>query len=148
MAKKDYDDLNQLLNDLQDEISTAMLATVDKEIKEVYREKVDEAYNSYSPNYYIRRYDKDGGFGDEDMWESSLDIKRGSLEYTLTNEAKAVGEDYGERLDSIIENGYYQYEPNPGKREVYKNTQDELESRNIVEKALEDTLKKTGWDIN
>ena len=146
MANKDYDDIAELLTDLEDDVSTILLTDLDKEVKEIYKEQVDLAYSSYEPTYYIRRYDRNGGFADESNWQSDISKKRNGFEYTLENEALAVGEDRGDRLDMIIEEGIYQYTPNPGKREVYQNTQDYIDDNDVAEKVLEKSLKNKGWD--
>ena len=146
MANKDYDDIAELLTDLEDDVSTILLTDLDREVKEIYKEQVNLAYSSYEPSYYIRRYDRNGGFADESNWQSDISKKRNGFEYTLENEALAVGEDRGDRLDMIIEEGIYQYTPNPGKREVYQNTQDYIDDNDVVEKVLDKSLKNKGWD--
>lgn len=146
MANKDYDDIAELLTDLEDDVSAILLTDLDREVKEIYKEQVNLAYSSYEPSYYIRRYDRNGGFADESNWQSDISKKRNGFEYTLENEALAVGEDRGDRLDMIIEEGIYQYTPNPGKREVYQNTQDEIDNSDILEKALDKSLRNKGWD--
>ena len=146
MANKDYDDIAELLTDLEDDVSTILLTDLDREVKEIYKEQVNLAYSSYEPSYYIRRYDRNGGFADESNWQSDISKKRNGFEYTLENEALAVGEDRGDRLDMIIEEGIYQYTPNPGKREVYQNTQDYIDDNDVAEKVLEKSLKNKGWD--
>ena len=146
MANKDYDDIAELLTDLEDDVSTILLTDLDREVKEIYKEQVNLAYSSYEPSYYIRRYDKNEGFADKSNWKSYISKKRNELEYEFENEALAVGADYGERLDMIIEEGKYQYNPNPGKRAVYQNTQDEIDNSDILERTLDKSLKNKGWD--
>ena len=146
MTNKDYDDIAELLADLEDDVSTILLTDVDREVKEIYKKQVDLAYSSYEPSYYIRRYDRNGGFADESNFHSEITKKRNEFEYKFENMALAAGENYGERLDMLIEEGVYQYNPNPGKRPVYQNTQDYIEDNEIVEKVLDKSLKNKGWD--
>lgn len=139
MAKKDYDDLDELFNDLEDEITTSMLVgSVSKRVRETYSNNVEKMYDSYESNY-IRRGYWNGGFGDENNWETEVTINGDSFEYTLTNEAKPVY-DTEYRLDEIIEEGIYDY-GNAPERPVYEWTSEELNSGNIIEKALEKDLK-------
>lgn len=140
MARKD-DDLESILDELKSEISTSMLAgSINNVVKEVYKKNIDKMYDSYEPTYYMRR-GYNGGFGDENNWETSVSDSKDSLELELTNEAKPMY-DTQHRLDTIIEEGMYDYNTNPGKREVYQWTQDEIDSSNIIEKALEEDLKE------
>lgn len=140
MTRNDYDNLDDLFNDLEDEITNSMLAgEVNKVVKEVYADNVERMYSTYEPNYYIRRGYSNGGFGDEDNWETNVTINGDNLELELTNEAKPVN-DKNYRLDEIIEEGIYDY-GNAPKRPVYEWTSEELNSSNIIEKALEKDLK-------
>lgn len=140
MGKKDYEDLDDLLNDLSDEISTSMLVgEINNAVKEVYSNNVEKMYDAYEPKSYIRRGYWNGGFGDDANWQSSVSVLVDSLELELTNEAKPVYDtQYG--LDEIIEEGIYDY-GNVPKRPVYEWTQAEIDNSNIIEKALEKDLK-------
>lgn len=144
---KDYDDINGLLADLENDISTIMKTDMNKEVKSIYKEKVDEMYDSYDRSYYEPRYNRDGGFADESNWREHVDKNKGLIEYTLENEALGVDDAYGERIDEIIETGKgYTWRNRPNPRTVYQNTQDEIDSSNTVEKVLEKSLKNKGWN--
>ena len=56
MGKRIYDDEFELFSDLEEELSTSMLTSVDKAVKKVYKRNVEKMYDSYSPTYYKRRY--------------------------------------------------------------------------------------------
>lgn len=140
MARKEYNNLDELFNDLKDELSTSMLTSVDKVVKKVYRDNVKKMYDSYNPTYYQRRYD-DGGFLDENNWQSSIDETGDSFEYVMTNETLANGDDRGDKLDTYIEEGIYSWEKSPKKRPVYEWTQEEIDSSNEVENAIYKDLK-------
>ena len=116
MPKRIYDDDTELFGDLE------------------------EAYNSYDRTSYIPRYDK-GGFLDEDNWESRVDETGDTFEYIITNETLANGDNKGDRLDTYIEEGIYNWKRHPGKREIYSNTQEEIDSSNEVENAIYKDLK-------
>lgn len=140
IGKRIYDDEFELFNDLKDELSTSMLTSVDKVVKKKYRDNVKKMYNSYNPTYHQRRYDNDG-FLDEDNWQSSIDEMGDSFEYIMTNETLANGDDRGDRLDKYIEEGIYSWRRHPGKREVYFDTQNEIDSSNEVENAIYKDLR-------
>ena len=142
MPKRIYDDEFELFSDLEEELSTSMLTSVDKVVKKVYKRNVEKMYDSYSPTYYKRRYD-DEGFGDESNLESRVDETGDSFEYVMTNETLANGDNRGDRLDVYIEEGKYNWSRKPGKREVSKLTQQEIDSSSEVENAIYKDLK--GW---
>lgn len=141
MGRKAYDDEFELFGDLKNDITNSMLTSVDKTVKKVYKRNVDKMYNSYNPTYYQRRMENEG-FGDKDNWQSSLDCVGDTFEYVMTNETLANGDNRGDRLDTYIEEGIYNWKRHPGKREVYSNSQDELDSSNEVENAIYKDLKE------
>lgn len=140
MAKRIYDDEFELFSDLEEELSTSMLTSVDKVVKKVYKRNVEKMYNSYDRTSYIPRYDK-GGFLDEDNWESRVDETGDSFEYIMTNETLANGDNRGDRLDTYIEEAKYNWSRKPGKRPVYEWTQEEIDSSSEVENAIYKDLK-------
>lgn len=147
MKKDDYDDISELLSDLEEDMSAVVFTNVDEKIKEVYSKHVEEdVYQAYEPIYYARRYNSKGGFADEDNFESNIIPTKNGFEYVLTNEAKPIY-DKKYRLDEIIENGIYNSSNNPGKRKVYENTQKEIDSTNVIENEIEKNLKMNGWEF-
>lgn len=140
MGRKAYDDEFELFSDLENDITNSMLTSVDKTVKKVYKRNVDKMYNSYNPTYYQRRMENEG-FGDKDNWQSSVDCVDDTFEYVMTNETLANGDNRGDRLDTYVEEGIYNWKRHPGKREVYSNSQDELDSSNEVENAIYKDLK-------
>lgn len=141
MGNKAYDDEFELFGDLKNDITNSMLTSVDKAVKKVYKRNVDKMYSSYKATYYPRRMEN-GGFGDEDNWQNSVDCVGDTFEYVMTNETLANGDNRGDRLDTYIEEGIYNWKRHPGKREVYSNSQDELDSSNEVENAIYKDLKE------
>lgn len=138
--KKIYDDEFELFSDLEEELSTSMLTSVDKVVKKVYKRNVEKMYNSYNPTYYQRRMEN-GGFGDEDNLESRVDETGDSFEYIMTNETKPVY-DTNYRLDEIIESGEgYTWKRYPKARQVSEWVQDDLDSSNEIENAIYKDLK-------
>lgn len=141
MGKKIYDDEFELFNDLEDDITNSMLTSVDKVVKKVYKCNVDKMYDSYNPTYYQRRMEN-GGFGDEDNWQSSIDCVGDTFEYVMTNETLANGDNRSDRLDTYIEEGIYNWKHHPEARSVYEWTQDELDSSNEIENTIYKDLKE------
>ena len=142
MAKRIYDDDAELFGDLEEAITNSLLTSVDRKVKKIYKGNVKKMYNSYDRTSYIPRYDK-GGFLDEDNWESRVDETGDSFEYVMTNETLANGDNRGDRLDTYIEEGKYNWSRKPGKRPVYEWTQEEIDSSSEVENAIYKDLK--GW---
>lgn len=140
MTKKIYDEYDELFSDLEEELSTSMLTSVDKAVKKVYKRNVEKMYDSYNPTYYQRRMES-GGFGDEDNLESIVDCMGDTFEYVMTNETKPAY-DANYRLDEIIESGEgYTWKRHPKARPVYEKTQDELDTSNEIENAIYKDLK-------
>ena len=142
MGKRIYDDDAELFGDLEEAITNSLLTSVDRKVKKIYKGNVKKMYNSYDRTSYIPRYDK-GGFLDEDNWESRVDETGDSFEYVMTNETLANGDNRGDRLDTYIEEGKYNWSRKPGKRPVYEWTQEEIDSSSEVENAIYKDLK--GW---
>lgn len=142
MAKRIYDDDTELFGDLEEAITNSLLTSVDRKVKKIYKGNVKKMYNSYDRTSYIPRYDK-GGFLDEDNLESRVDETGDSFEYVMTNETLANGDNRGDRLDTYIEEGKYNWSRKPGKRPVYEWTQEEIDSSSEVENAIYKDLK--GW---
>lgn len=140
MAKRIYDDDTELFGDLEEAITNSLLTSVDRKVKKIYKGNVKKMYNSYDRTSYIPRYDK-GGFLDEDNWESRVDETGDSFEYVMTNETLANGDNRGDRLDTYIEEGKYNWNRKPGKRPVYEWTQEEIDSSSEVENAIYKDLK-------
>lgn len=139
-------EINDLLLDLEKDLTKIMDNKGTKEIKKVYEEEVDYAYDEFQPISYQRRY-KRGGFADENNWETEVDLTKNGIEFTLTNEAKAVNSSL--RLDKIIEEGvYYDWKGvNPSERPVYQRVQERIEDEQVVENILESELRKLGYDF-
>ena len=140
MAKRIYDDDVELFGDLEEVITNSLLTSVDRKVKKIYKDNVKKMYNSYDRTSYMPRYDK-GGFLDEDNWESRVDETGDSFEYVMTNETLANGDNRGDRLDTYIEEGKYNWSRKPGERPVYEWTQDEIDSSNEIENAIYKDLK-------
>ena len=143
MTKKDYDDLDDLFNDLESDLIDIMTDEVDKVVKKVYENQVDYMYDEYDRTYYEPRY-KNDGFADEDNWRSEVTKKGDALEYTMKNTTMTNGDNVG-RLDRYIEQGIYNWKRHPNKRPVYARSQEILDGTSHVDIALSEGLSKKGW---
>lgn len=131
-----------MLKDLKD-VATKV---GDKECRNILQEEIDVAYSEYNPRVYKRRYRSRGGFGDPNMIRCEVRDSRNGINLSLTNEARAVGVDEGERLDEIIEEGKYNYKPSPSKRPVFKRANRTLEKRlGYIEDKIISNMKKKGY---
>lgn len=143
----DYEDIESLLMDLgKDVYRTLDGGGVDKSIKRIYEEEVENMYNEFRPSMYQRRRES-GGFGDRSNWEEDIKLGTNSVEYTMTNitSAESTGGIGIIQLDEFIENGIYNWKRKPPARPIYARTQKRIDSENIVENSLEKELENQGW---
>lgn len=137
-------ELKALLIELEKDILRSMDGKITQEVKQVYSEEVDNMYREYTPNYYERRYN-DKGFGDDSLWDVDVNLTNNGVDLTLINEADAVNSNV--RLDTLIEEGLYDWKNSPNERPVYERTQNRLDSEQIIENILESELRKKGWEL-
>lgn len=151
MVNKDYDDIGELLVDLEKDVFKSVKeGEVDKSIKKAYQEKAEDIYD-YEPKYNGSRYrhGESGSFADPINFKSNT-IKKGNIiEYELHNERISDCDcpycrNKTMYLDYFIEEGIAGKSRIP-KRPAYQNTIDELEGFEIVERALEKDLRNKGW---
>ena len=145
MAKNEYDDELELFADLEDDLADIMSNEVDKVVKEFYEEQVDHMYKEFKPEVYCRRYEN-GGFKDKDNWQSEVKNIKDTIEYTMENTTGTNGDNKGDRLDEYIEEGIYGGHGYV-KRPAYERSMERIESENVVEEAMENQLKKAGWEF-
>ena len=134
-------DLKKILLKLAKGVTKITDNKVTEEIKEVYSEEVDYMYSEYAPKVYQRRYDN--GFGGENNWETSVDLKNNSIEFELVNETETYNAS-NYTLDELIEKGMG-YLPKP--RPVYERVDERLKNEQVVENTLKSELKKIGYEF-
>lgn len=142
----DYDNLDDLLNDLKYNVENPLLDTLGEVSKEVLKETIDETiYNGeFQPNVYLRRYEN-GGFGDERNIHMTK-IDNGVLQ--ITNDTLANGDESGQRLDEIIEYGQdYHWRNQPPPRPVFEITKAKLNS-GLLENVTKIKLKEIGYETD
>lgn len=152
MANKDYDDISELLADLEKDVFESVKeGEVDKSVKKVYQENAEDIYD-YEPRYNGSRYrhGESGNFADPINFKSSVTKKRNEIEYELHNErisdcncSYCRGKSL--YLDYFVEEGIAG-KSRILKRPAYQNTIDKLEESEIIGRALEKDLRNKGWD--
>lgn len=139
----DYDNFDDLFNDLKETVENPVLNTLGEVGKEVIKETTDEIvyHSEFQPYTYLRRYEM-GGYGDED----NIHIRKigdGLLE--LTNDTLANGDQSGERLDEIIEYGKnYNWRRQPPPRPVFEIVKQKL-SNEFLTDVVKQKLKEIGY---
>lgn len=152
---KDYEDIDKLLADVKQDILLSVSGgEVDKSVKKLYGEKTIDVYDKYTPRTNRSRYRHgiSGSFADEVNFKSSVSEKRNIIEYELHNERVSdcncsYCRSKSQYLDHFIEEGIAGRSRIP-KRPAYEWTEQELDSSDIVEKALEESLKSKGWELD
>lgn len=139
----DFNNLEELYSDLENK-RKIVLGKLGECAKELLNETIDEeVYNSYQPRYYQRRY-KNGGYGDE----NNIHIKFISPNYLkITNETLANGDEYGQRLDNIIEEGIYSWKNHPNERPVFDITKQKIEDSQILDGIVKREFKNLGFKM-
>lgn len=117
------------------------------EIKETYANEVEYMYSEYEPEYYVRRYYANGGFGSSDNHVVEPSYDKNGMVLTLKNTALADWDNYGRPLDYYIEYGIYNWKKHPDKRPVYERTIEVLEDEEIIKKVLKRELEKKGFNV-
>lgn len=146
--KKDYNDIDELIKDLEDAVEKTA-PKVAKEMREYEKEAIFEnVYNAYSPKKYKRRYEDGGLIADENI---DLEIEKNSDGYTIimTNTTRG-NKEYGGTsgyIQDVIEEGkgyWTEYLDNViGARPFIEPTEKKIEERleDFIEKELADWLE-------
>lgn len=147
MANKDYNDISQLLLDLEKDVQKKVAKSVVEKIKDIEQDVIQEVvYNQYNPEFYIRR-GVDGGLMDRDNMEEDIKNSKGGIEISVTNKTKG-NDHYGYAqgytdgyIADIIETGNgYGYGLNIGKRPFQETTQNIIDLTDEIDKVIEDNL--------
>lgn len=147
MVNKDYDDISQLLKDLERDVQTKVAKKVVEKIKDIEQDTIQEVvYNQYNPKFYIRR-GTDGGLMDRDNMEEEIKSSKGGIEISVTNKTKgnthySYAQGYTDGyIGDIIETGVgYGYGLNIGERPFQETTQNIIDLTDEIDKVVEDSL--------
>lgn len=140
-------DIDNLVNYINQSIVRVMDEKVNDEVREVISEEIDYAYEEFAPLQYTRRYNESGGFADPNMIETEENLGTYGYSIEFTNEAIADGDEFGQRLDYIIENGVYNWKRKPPKRPVMARSIERLNKEKVIEISLRVGLKKYGVEL-
>lgn len=137
--KKSFNNLNDLFNYIETEIQDTMENEVADTVKEKMNLSVHKTvYGTYQPRINRRRKDN-GGLSDKD--NISITPIDGGIE--ITNDTPLDNGRHSPRLDAIIEYGQGRQ---PFPRPFYKDTYDIL-AAGAYEETLKASLKNKGIDI-
>lgn len=148
--KNDFDSLDELLTDLNENIISISYGAIRDEIIDNMYDRIMYMYTLYD-NSKLNRYEQgeEGSFGDINMIEVNVDITNQGIKLTGLNQAKGSEGAEDEYLDKYIEEGIYDYSrAYVPERPVSEWVIEQLEERGVIEKLLERELKKRGYDIN
>ena len=150
MSRKEYDNLDKLIEALRNDIVDSMRGNVDKKIKQIYKSHAEQSYREYSPKYpNASRYRRgeSGSFADEDNFKEEVEVNGDTLTYTLENHREtdcdcAYCRSKRIRIDGYIEDGI------AGKSKikeklVYEKAQEEVDTK--INSFIMNELKNKGW---
>lgn len=146
------DDLDLFFDNLEDDLNDVILQEVVPIVEETVHEKSTDIYDEFTPTMYERRYENNiqGSFGDIEMISTQTigSIKSGEINLITTNDSLANGDDKGDYLDDIIEDGgRYGWSHQPPARPFAERSIEELHESNKIENAIERGMKSKGYDI-
>ena len=137
----DFNNIDELFNDVRKTISNNIIPKLAEEIEEVVQEESEHIYEEYTPygsNKYNRTYD----FKDRKNIESSILNSQEDITITVQNNSLAKGDNKGEFLDNYIENGIYGWSHKPPKRPFMERSAEKIQNEHIVEEIVTTTLSK------
>ena len=150
MSRKEYDNLDKLIEALRNDIVDSMRGNVDKKIKQIYKSHAEQSYREYSPKYpNASRYRRgeSGSFAGEDNFKEEVEVNGDTLTYTLENHREtdcdcAYCRSKRIRIDGYIEDGI------AGKSKikeklVYEQAQKQIDSE--IENIIINELTNKGW---
>ena len=150
MSRKEYDNLDKLIEALRNDIVDSMRGNVDKKIKQIYKSHAEQSYREYSPKYpNASRYRRgeSGSFADEDNFKEEVEVNGDTLTYTLENHREtdcdcAYCRSKNLRIDGYIEDGIAGRSRIKAKL-VYEQAQKQIDSE--IENIIINELTNKGW---
>lgn len=149
MTRKEYNNLDDLISDLRNDIIDSMRGNVNKKIKDIYKSKAEASYREYSPKANNSRYrhGESGSFADEVNFKEEIETNKNTLTYTLENHRETdcncvYCRSKNLRIDGYIEDGI------AGKSKikeklVYEKAQEEVDSK--IDSFVMNELNNKGW---
>ena len=147
------DDIDLFLEEFEDDLNDVILQEAVPIVEEELHKQSTEIYDEFTPTMYNRRYENNikGSFGDREVIHTEIDgnIKYGEINLITTNDSLANGDDKGDYLDDIIEDGErYGWTHKPPARPVSERTVEELNDNQKIENAIERGMRSKGYDIS
>lgn len=133
----DFDNLDLLFSDMYSTVDTEVTPKLAEEIETVVQEESEHIYDEFTPTQYVRTYD----FADRDNIQSNITKVGNETIITTMNNSLAKGDEEGEFLDDIIENGErYGWSHKPPKRPVFERSIERIQGEQLVENIVKSTL--------
>lgn len=149
----DFNDINDLITDLEENILSVAYGKLSKELKTAYKLEAEHSYTLYEPEWQGSRYrdGRNGSFADEQHHIVDVDIDRIGVSLDLHNERRSdcnceYCRSKNPYLDTFIEEGIagkYRITPKP----VVDNTYERLDNEELIENILTSELRKRGWHM-
>lgn len=151
--KSNYDDIDELLNDLKSDIEDTLMDEVLDEVKDIEIKKVqDDVFSAYSPKIYERRGTH--GIDDPDNIVGTVNNMQLEVDNVTQFNEGYFSNNKGLGLADLINDGnslsgyFYDY---PGSfeqpRRFIDDTIEEVEQTDKVENALANGLRKRNYDV-
>ena len=138
----DFDNLDLLLSDMYSTVDTEVTPKLAEEIETVVQEESEHIYDEFTP-YGSNKYERTYDFADRDNIQSNIVKVGNETIITTMNNSLAKGDEKGEYLDDIIENGErYGWSHKPPKRPVFERSIERIQGEQLVENIVKSTLSR------
>ena len=133
----DFNSIEALFVDFQSTIITDVVPKVENEVETVVQEESGHIYDEFTPTQYVRTFD----FEKRENIQSTTINNGDEITITTMNNTLANGDEEGEFLDDIIENGErYGWSHKPPKRPVFKRSIERIKNEQVIEGAIRSML--------
>ena len=134
----DFDNINLLLSDLYSTVDTEVSPKLAEEVEIIVQEESEHIYDEFTPTQYNRTYD----FADRSNIQSDIVKVGNETIITTMNNSLAKGDEEGEYLDTIIEEGKYGWSHKPPKRPVFERSIERIQGEQLVDNIVKSTLSR------
>ena len=133
----DFNSIEALFADFQSTIITDVAPKVENEVETVVQEESGYIYDEFDPTQYVRTFD----FEKRENIQSTTINNGDEITITTMNNTLATGDEEGEFLDDIIEDGErYGWKNKPPKRPVFERSIERIKNEQVIEGAIRSTL--------
>lgn len=135
----DFNSLDELFADFQSTVIAEVIPEIENEVETIIQEESEHIYEEFTPTQYERTFDFEKR---ENIQSTTVNIGD-EIIITTMNNTLANGDEKGEFLDDIIENGErYGWSHNPPKRPFMERSNERIQNEHIVEEVVKTTLSK------